>query len=101
MYGHHFASIAGAGPIVGPAIAMAWGWLPTLLWVNRLMQLRLAILDNRKIIVKVTGEPIRVKIGNEMITLPYDPREDPVFRELESYRNDVEWINNIFTSNKY
>ncbi len=33
LYGHHFASIAGAGPIVGPAIAMAWGWLPSLLWV--------------------------------------------------------------------
>ncbi len=33
LYGHHFASIAGAGPITGPAIAMAWGWLPGLLWV--------------------------------------------------------------------
>ena len=33
LYGHHFASIAGAGPIVGPALAMAWGWLPGLLWV--------------------------------------------------------------------
>ena len=33
LYGHHFASIAGAGPIVGPAVAMAWGWLPSLLWV--------------------------------------------------------------------
>ncbi len=33
LYGHHFASIAGAGPIVGPAIALGWGWLPTLLWV--------------------------------------------------------------------
>ncbi len=33
LYGHHFASIAGAGPIVGPAIALAWGWLPTLLWI--------------------------------------------------------------------
>ncbi len=33
LYGHHFASIAGAGPIVGPAIALAWGWLPALLWV--------------------------------------------------------------------
>ncbi len=33
LYGHHFASIAGAGPIVGPAIALAWGWFPTLLWV--------------------------------------------------------------------
>ncbi len=33
LYGHHFASIAGAGPIVGPALALAWGWLPSLLWV--------------------------------------------------------------------
>ncbi|NJE26097.1 carbon starvation protein A [Thermococcus sp. MV5] len=33
LYGHHFASIAGAGPIVGPAVAMAWGWVPSLLWV--------------------------------------------------------------------
>lgn len=33
LFGHHFASIAGAAPIVGPAIAMAWGWLPGLLWV--------------------------------------------------------------------
>jgi carbon starvation protein len=33
LFGHHFASIAGAGPIVGPALAMCWGWLPALLWV--------------------------------------------------------------------
>ncbi|HIP56568.1 MAG TPA: carbon starvation protein A [Ignisphaera aggregans] len=33
LYGHHFASIAGAGPIVGPAIALAWGWLPCILWI--------------------------------------------------------------------
>lgn len=33
LFGHHFASIAGAAPIVGPVVAMAWGWLPALLWV--------------------------------------------------------------------
>lgn len=33
LFGHHFASIAGTGPIVGPAIAIMWGWLPALLWV--------------------------------------------------------------------
>ncbi len=33
LFGHHFASIAGAGPIVGPAMAVAWGWLPGLLWI--------------------------------------------------------------------
>jgi carbon starvation protein len=33
LFGHHFASIAGTGPIVGPALAVIWGWLPALLWV--------------------------------------------------------------------
>ena len=34
LFGHHFSSIAGAGPIVGPIIAsVAFGWLPALLWI--------------------------------------------------------------------
>lgn len=33
LWGHHFTSIAGAAPIVGPAIAVYWGWLPAILWV--------------------------------------------------------------------
>src|SRR5690625_5127493 len=33
LWGHHFTSIAGAAPIVGPAIAIYWGWLPAILWV--------------------------------------------------------------------
>lgn len=34
VFGHHFSSIAGAGPIVGPiAAALAFGWGPTLLWI--------------------------------------------------------------------
>lgn len=34
IFGHHFTSIAGTGPIVGPAIGIIWGWLPALLWVT-------------------------------------------------------------------
>jgi carbon starvation protein len=34
LFGHHFSSIAGAGPIVGPVIAaMAFGWLPAVVWI--------------------------------------------------------------------
>ena len=33
LFGHHFTSIAGAAPIIGPAIAVIWGWLPAVLWV--------------------------------------------------------------------
>lgn len=34
LWGHHFTSVAGAAPIVGPAIAIIWGWLPAFLWVT-------------------------------------------------------------------
>ncbi|NRA03320.1 MAG: carbon starvation protein A [Myxococcales bacterium] len=33
LWGHHYTSIAGAAPIVGPALAVIWGWLPALVWV--------------------------------------------------------------------
>nr|XP_061803705.1 peptide transporter CstA-like [Nerophis lumbriciformis] len=33
VFGHHFTSIAGTGPIVGPALAVIWGWVPALIWV--------------------------------------------------------------------
>jgi carbon starvation protein len=34
VFGHHFASIAGAGPIVGPILAASiWGWFPAYLWI--------------------------------------------------------------------
>ncbi|MCP2040697.1 carbon starvation protein [Neisseria sp. HSC-16F19] len=33
LWGHHFTSVAGAAPIVGPAIAVFWGWLPAFVWV--------------------------------------------------------------------
>ncbi|MCR9084484.1 MAG: carbon starvation protein A, partial [Cyclobacteriaceae bacterium] len=33
VLGHHFASIAGAGPIVGPVIAVTFGWIPAIIWI--------------------------------------------------------------------
>ncbi|MFM8494982.1 MAG: carbon starvation protein A [Planctomycetia bacterium] len=33
VFGHHFTSIAGTGPIVGPALAIMWGWGPAVAWV--------------------------------------------------------------------
>jgi carbon starvation protein len=33
LWGHHFTAVAGAAPIIGPAIAVIWGWLPAFLWV--------------------------------------------------------------------
>jgi carbon starvation protein len=33
LFGYQFKSIAGAAPIIGPIIAIQWGWLPALLWI--------------------------------------------------------------------
>jgi len=33
LFGHHFASVAGLAPMLGPAIAVIWGWVPALCWV--------------------------------------------------------------------
>lgn len=33
LFGHHFTSIAGLGPIVGPAVGIIWGWVPAVIWV--------------------------------------------------------------------
>ncbi|MEN6575809.1 MAG: carbon starvation CstA family protein [Phycisphaerales bacterium] len=33
VFAHHFASIAGAGPIIGPVLAIFYGWGPALLWI--------------------------------------------------------------------
>lgn len=33
LWGHHFTSVAGAAPIIGPAVAVIWGWAPAFLWV--------------------------------------------------------------------
>ncbi|MEK6645278.1 MAG: carbon starvation protein A [Candidatus Firestonebacteria bacterium] len=33
LFGHHFAAIAGAGPLVGPVLAAQFGYLPGLLWI--------------------------------------------------------------------
>lgn len=33
LFGHHYASIAGLAPMLGPAVAVVWGWLPAMTWV--------------------------------------------------------------------
>jgi carbon starvation protein len=33
LFGHHFTSIAGAAPIIGPCVAAYWGWVPAFVWV--------------------------------------------------------------------
>jgi len=57
LFGHHFSSIAGAAPIVGPVIAVSvWGWMPTLAWVILGSVLIGGIHDFSSLVISVKNE---------------------------------------------
>lgn len=56
LFGHHFTSIAGTGPIVGPAIAIIWGWVPALIWILLGSILMGAVHDFGSIIISLRNE---------------------------------------------
>jgi carbon starvation protein len=68
VFGHHFTSIAGTGPIVGPAIGVIWGWVPAVIWVvlgsifmgavHDLGALAISLKRNGKSICEVTHQII-------------------------------------------
>jgi carbon starvation protein len=54
LFGHHFSSICAAGPIVGPALAVAyWGWAPSLVWIVLGGVLMGAVADFTSLVVAV------------------------------------------------
>jgi carbon starvation protein len=57
LFGHHFSSICGAGPIVGPALAVAyWGWAPSLLWLLAGSVFMGAVADFTSLFVSVRSD---------------------------------------------
>jgi carbon starvation protein len=57
LFGHHFSSICGAGPIVGPALAVAyWGWGPSIAWVLVGSVFMGAVADFTSLVVSVRSE---------------------------------------------
>ena len=56
IFGHHFTSIAGTGPIVGPAIGIIWGWLPAILWVTLGCIFMGAVHDFGSLVVSLRNE---------------------------------------------
>lgn len=71
LFGHHFTSIAGTGPIVGPAVAVIWGWVPALLWVLFGSIFIGAIHDLGALVVSVRNQGQSVgDIAGKVITKP-------------------------------
>jgi len=61
LFGHHFSSICGAGPIIGPAMAVAyWGWAPSLLWVLVGCVLMGAVADFTSLFVSVRSDGLSI-----------------------------------------
>lgn len=56
LFGHHFTSIAGTGPIIGPAIGIIWGWLPAILWVTLGCVLMGAVHDFGTLVVSLRND---------------------------------------------
>lgn len=56
IFGHHYTSIAGIGPIVGPAIGIIWGWLPAILWVTTGCIFMGAVHDFGTLVVSLRNE---------------------------------------------
>ncbi|MEK9728191.1 MAG: carbon starvation protein A [Candidatus Margulisiibacteriota bacterium] len=69
VFGHHFTSIAGTGPIVGPAIGVIWGWVPALIWVIFGSVFMGAVHDFGSVVVSMRhrGQSI-CDIANELIS---------------------------------
>ncbi|MDP6756012.1 MAG: carbon starvation CstA family protein, partial [Candidatus Marinimicrobia bacterium] len=72
LFGHHFTSIAGAAPIIGPCIAAFWGWLPAFLWivlgtifmgaVHDFGALVVSVREKGKTIADITGTIINQRV---------------------------------------
>jgi len=73
--------------------------LPTisLIWIDKLMELRLAILERRRAITKITGEEFEIEIGGKKLRVPVDVAEDPIYKELINLKSEYSWINNVLT----
>ena len=69
LFGHHFTSIAGTGPIVGPAIAVIWGWLPALLWILFGSVLMGAVHDFSALVVSLRNDGRSIgDLAGEIVT---------------------------------
>ena len=82
LFGHHFASIAGAGPIIGPILAVSYfGWLITTLWivfgtifigaVHDYLSLMLSVRNKAQGIAKITEKSLNKKSGKIFAIMIY------------------------------
>ena len=72
LFGHHFAAIAGAGPLVGPVLAAQMGYLPSMIWILVGVVLAGAVQDYMVLFVSTRrdGRSLGELVKSEMGTVP-------------------------------
>jgi carbon starvation protein len=72
LFGHHFAAIAGAGPLVGPVLAAQMGYLPGMLWILAGVVIAGAVQDFMVLFISMRrdGRSLGDLIKSEMGTIP-------------------------------
>jgi carbon starvation protein len=70
LFGHHFSSICAAGPIVGPALAVAyWGWAPSIAWIVLGGVLMGAVADFSSLLVSVRHGGVSIaEVAGQVVT---------------------------------
>ncbi len=68
----------------------------SLIWADRLIEIRRKILERRRAIAKIQGEQ-KFVVGGEEITLAKEEEEDAVMKELKAYRSEVEFVERVIT----
>lgn len=69
----------------------------SLIWADKLMEIRRKILERRRMIAKIQGEQKFQVDGHEFV-LPKDEEEDPVMKELREYREEVKFVEDVITN---
>ena len=79
LFGHHYASIAGLSPMLGPAVAVIWGWVPALIWVVVGTLLIGAVHDFSALVVSMRAKGVSIGTVTEKII---GPRAKSLFHVL-------------------
>ncbi len=69
----------------------------SLIWADKLIDIRRKILQRRRVIAKINGEQ-EYDIDGEKFKLPKEEAEDPVMKELIQYKEEVEFVENVITN---
>jgi carbon starvation protein len=79
LFGHHYASIAGLSPMLGPAIAVIWGWVPAMIWVVLGTLLIGAVHDFSALVVSMRAKGMSIgKVAESII----GPRAKSLFHAI-------------------